>query len=377
MKVAFTGGASGGHFYPIIAVAEALSSLAFDENYVKPKMFYFGPTEYDKKLLFDNDIAFRRVIAGKQRVGYGRIQNFLGLFVTLWGVMQALWYLYRIFPDVIFSKGSFTSIPVLIAAKIFGIPIVVHESDSRPGRANVWAGKFATKVAVSYPEAAEFFDMDSVAVTGNPIRKELLELPTEEEGCSFFELEKDIPTILVLGGSQGAEKINEAMLGILARTVEKYNVIHQTGNLSYEEINRTKDVILEGSTHKERYKPLPFLDVEKTKYAAAAADLVITRAGSSLFEVAEWKIPSIVIPINISNADHQRANAYAYTHDGAGVVIEEANLTSNIILSQIHSLFTNESIRKQMGEAAHNFARSGAAKKIAHALFDIGMKHEQ
>jgi UDP-N-acetylglucosamine--N-acetylmuramyl-(pentapeptide) pyrophosphoryl-undecaprenol N-acetylglucosamine transferase len=376
MKVIFTGGASGGHFYPIIAVAEALESLAYNENYVSPKMFYFGPSEYDKKLLFDNNIAYRRVIAGKQRVGYGRIQNFLGLFITFWGVLQALWHMYRIFPDVVFSKGSFTSVPVLIAARVFGIPVVIHESDSRPGRANVWAGKFATKVAVSYPEVAEFFDIDKVAVTGNPIRKELLDLPTKEEGRSFYGNRENIPTVLVMGGSLGAEKINEAMLGILTRLVEHYFVIHQTGGFNYEEINRTKDVILEGSEHKERYKPIAFLGIEETRYAAAAADLVITRAGSSLFEIAEWKVPSIIIPINLSNADHQRANAYAYTHDGAGVVIEEANLTSNIILSQIHSLFSNESIRKQMGEAAHNFARPGAAKKIAHALFDIGMKHE-
>jgi len=377
MKVIFTGGASGGHFYPIIAVAQALDSLVFDEKYVKPKMFYFGPTEYDKKLLFDNDIVFKRVVAGKRRVGYGRFQNFLDLFVTLRGILQAVWHMYRIFPDVVFSKGSFTSIPVLIAARLFGIPVVVHESDSRPGRANIWAGAFANKVAVSYPDAAEFFDMNKVAVTGNPIRKELLVLPTKEEGRSFFEIENDAPVILVMGGSQGAEKINEAVLGILGRAVSYYSIIHQTGAYNFEEINRTKDVILEGNQHKERYKPLAFLDAEETRHAAAAADLVITRAGSSLFEIAEWKIPSVVIPINISNADHQRANAYAYTHEGAGVVIEEANLTPNIILSQIHSIFSNDSIRNQMGEAAHNFARSGAAKKIAHALFDIGMKHEK
>ncbi|MEX0933286.1 MAG: UDP-N-acetylglucosamine--N-acetylmuramyl-(pentapeptide) pyrophosphoryl-undecaprenol N-acetylglucosamine transferase [Candidatus Paceibacterota bacterium] len=376
MKVIFTGGASGGHFYPIIAIAEALDSLVYNEKYVKPKMFYFGPTEYDKKLLFDNDIAFRRVVAGKQRVGYGRFQNVLDVFVTLGGILQAIWHMYRIFPDVVFSKGSFTSIPVLIAARLFGIPVVIHESDSRPGRANKWAGTFAKKVAVSYPDAAEFFDMSKVAVTGNPIRKELLVLPTKEEGRSFYGVESEAPVILVMGGSQGAEIINEAVLGILGRAVSLYTIIHQTGDRNFEEINKTKEVILEGNQHKERYKPFAFLSADETRHAAAAADLVITRAGSSLFEIAGWKIPSIVIPINLSNADHQRANAYAYTHEGAGVVIEEANLTPNIILSQIDAIFTNDSIRTQMGEAAHNFARSGAAKKIAHALFDIGMKHE-
>lgn len=377
MKVIFTGGASGGHFFPIIAVAESLTSLAYNEKYVQPKMYYFGPTEYDKKLLFDNEIAFRKVVAGKKRVGYGRIQNFLDLFVTGWGTLQAIWYMYRIFPDVVFSKGSFTSMPVLIAARIFGIPLVVHESDSRPGRANVWGGRFATKIAVSYPGAADFFDMNKVAVTGNPIRKELTTLPTKEEGKAFFGLEKDTPAILIMGGSQGAERINEAVLGILSRVVAKYSIIHQTGIIHYEEINRTKDVILENNEHKERYKPLGFLNAEETRNAAAAVDLIITRAGSSLFEIAEWSLPSIVIPINISNADHQRTNAYAYTHEGAGVVIEEANLTSNIILSQIEAIFSNDSIRMQMGQAAHNFARPDASRKIARALFDVGVQHEK
>lgn len=376
MKVVFTGGSSGGHFYPIIAVAEALQELAFGEKYVKPKLYYFGPTEYDKTLLEKNDILFRKVLAGKQRVGYGAFNNFLDLFVTLWGTLQAVYYMYRIFPDVVFSKGSFTSVPVLLAARLFGIPVVVHESDSRPGRANLWAGKFAEKIAVSYPEAAEFFDMDKVAVTGNPIRKELLSLPTKEEGRAYFNLEADVPTIFVIGGSQGSERINEAVFSVLAEIVAAYSVIHQTGPLNFEEINKTKDVILESSTFKTRYKPFPSLSSEEMRYAAAATDLVITRAGSSLFEIAEWKIPSIVIPIEISNADHQRANAYAYTRFGAGIVIEEQNLTKNIILSQIRSIFSNDSIRKQMGEAAHNFARKGAAKKIAYALFEIGMRHE-
>lgn len=255
--------------------------------------------------------------------------------------------------------------------------MVIHESDSRPGRANQWAGKFAKKIAVSYPDVSEFFDMSKVAVTGNPIRKELLELPSKEEGLMHFSLERNVPVILVIGGSQGAERINEAVLGILPKAVSEYSLIHQTGALNFEEINKMKDIVLEYNEHKSRYKPLAYLSVEDTRHAAAAADLVITRAGSSLFEIAEWSLPSIVIPINVSNSDHQRANAYAYTHEGAGVVIEEANLTPNIILSQIHSIFSNDSIRRQMGEAAHNFARAGAAKKIARALFDIGMKHER
>ncbi|MDZ7726174.1 MAG: undecaprenyldiphospho-muramoylpentapeptide beta-N-acetylglucosaminyltransferase [Candidatus Campbellbacteria bacterium] len=377
MKIVFTGGGSGGHFFPIIAVAESLTKLAYEEKYIKPKMYYFGPAKYDEELLFDNDISFRKVVAGKRRVGYGRIRNFLDMFVMGWGILQAIWRMYRVFPDVVFSKGSYTSFPVLVAARFFGIPVIVHESDSRPGRANKWAGKFAEKVAVSYEQAAEFFPEEKIAYTGNPVRQDITDLPTKDEGLSFFELDNDVPTILVTGASQGAQRINDVVLNVLPRMVKKYQIIHQTGPSNFEEIERTKEIILEYSEHKERYKPVAFLDANSLRHAAAASDLVITRAGSSLFEIALWGIPSIVVPISVSNGDHQRTNAYAYTHNGAGIVIEENNLTSNIVLSQINTIFSNDSIRKQMGEAALKFAKKNAADKIARALFDVGMKHQE
>lgn len=377
MKIVFTGGGTGGHFFPVIAVAESLSGLAYKEKYIQPKMYYFGPSQFDEKLLFDNNISFRKVIAGKRRIGYGRWENFTDLFVMAWGVLQAIWYMYRIFPDVVFSKGGYTSFPALVAARVFGIPVIVHESDSRPGRVNAWSGKFAEKVAVSYPGAAEFFDINKVAVTGNPIRKELRELPTREEGVEFFGLEPGVPTILVLGGSLGAQRINDAVLGILPKGVESFQVLHQTGKANFEEIDQTKKIILEYNPNKDRYKNFSFFDIDHMRHAAAAADIIITRAGSSLFEFALWGIPTIVIPIPEPTSHDQRSNAYSYTRSGAGVVIEEGNLTSNILLSQIYAVLSNDSIRKQMGEAAKNFARADAADKIARALLDIGMRHER
>lgn len=377
MKIVFTGGGTGGHFFPLIAVAESLDELAYEEKYVQPKKFYFGPSPYDEKILFDSNISFRKVVAGKRRIGYGAWENFLDLFVMGWGVLQALWYMYRIFPDVVFSKGSYTSFPTLLAARIFGIPVIIHESDSKPGRVSSWSAKFAKKIAVSYPSIADSFDLNKVAVTGNPIRKELRELPPRDEAVSYFELEPNVPTVLVLGGSQGAQRINDAVLGILSRGVETFQVIHQTGKAHFEEIEQTKRIVLEYNPNKHRYKNVSFLDINDMRYAAAAADIVITRAGSALFEIALWGIPAIVIPIPEPTSHDQRTNAYSYIREGAGVVIEEGNLTSNILLSQIHMILSNESIRKQMGEAARGFAREGASRKIARALLDVGMRHDK
>lgn len=377
MKIVFTGGGTGGHFFPLIAVAESLVELAYEEKYVRPKMFYFGPTQYDEKLLFDNNISYRKVIAGKRRIGYGKWENFLDLFVMGWGVLQAIWYMYRIFPDVVFSKGSYTSFPALLAARLFRIPVIIHESDSRPGRVSAWSSRFAEKVAVSYPTVADYFDLDKVAITGNPIRKELRELPEREEAIRYFNLEPNVPTVLVIGGSQGAQRINDAVLGILSKGVESFQMIHQTGNAHFTEIEQTKKIILEYNPHKGRYRNLAFLDLESMRYAAAAADIVITRAGSSLFEVALWGIPAIVIPIPEPTSHDQRTNAYSYARGGAGVVIEEDNLTSNILLSQIYMILSNTSIHKQMGEAAKSFAHTDASRKIAKALLEVGTRHER
>lgn len=377
MKIVFTGGGTGGHFFPLIAVAESVIDLAHKEKFIQPKMFYFGPTEYNEALLSENNITFKRIVAGKRRIGYGRWQNFLDLFVTGWGVLQAIWQMYRVFPDVVFSKGSYASFPTLVAARIFGIPIVIHESDSRPGRVSAWSGRFAAKVAVTYPNAVDFFDLDKVAVTGNPIRKELRSIPEKVEGYSYYELDPNLRTVVVIGGSLGAQRINDAVLGILNKGVENFQIIHQTGQANFQEVDQTMRIILEYNPHKSRYKPVAFMDIEGLRHAAAAADIVITRAGSTLFELALWGIPSIVIPIPEPTSHDQRTNAYSYTRSGAGIVIEEGNLTSNILLSQINMILSNDSIRKQMGETARNFARVGASDKIARALFDIGMRHEK
>jgi len=374
MKIGFTGGGTGGHFYPIIAVAQAVHTIVDERRLIEPELSYFGPSEYDERALFEEGLEYYQIPAGKLRL-YFSVKNILDMIKTGLGIIKALTTLFSVFPDVIFSKGGYASFPVLVAARLFKIPIVIHESDTIPGRVNLWAAKFARAIAISYPEASSYFPKDKVALTGNPIRKELIQ-PEKSGAHEFLKLEKNIPVILVLGGSQGAEKINDALLDSLARLVEDYQVIHQTGEANFESVKTIANLELKESSHKDRYKPFPFLNTLAMRMSAGVADLVITRAGSTIFEIAAWGIPSIVVPIPQTISRDQRSNAFAYAHSGASVVIEEANLDDDILLSQLSRILGSSEKKEHMRNSAQEFAKKDAAYKIAKKLIDIALEHE-
>ncbi len=375
MKILLTGGGTGGHFYPIIAVAQSLRKLTKEHRLIDVKLYYMAPQPYDKNLLFDNQILFIQNPAGKLR-RYFSLLSIIDFFQTGWGILTATWALYWIYPDVVFSKGGYVSFPVLCAARFLRIPVVIHESDSVPGRVNLWAGKFADRVAVSYPQAAEFFKKEKVAYTGNPIRQELTH-PVREGAHEFLKLENEVPVLLVLGGSQGAQIVNDAIIEALPRLVEKYQVIHQTGKNNLKLMVGMAKVVLHKSQYASRYRPFDTLNTLALRMSAGAANLVISRAGSTIFEIAAWAVPAILIPITDSNGDHQRQNAYGYAHAGGAVIIEEANLSANIIISEIDRILTSPEIIQKMIAGAKSFARTDAADLIAEQILEIGVKHEK
>src|SRR3989344_5932004 len=149
MKIVFTGGGTGGHFYPIIAIAEEINTVVRERKLVNVRLYFFSNAPYDERALFENNIEFVRIRSGKWR-RYFSLLNFFDLFKLSWGIAKSLIQLYLIYPDVVFSKGGYVSLPTVLAARVLGIPIVIHESDSRPGRTNLWAGKFAARIALSY-----------------------------------------------------------------------------------------------------------------------------------------------------------------------------------------------------------------------------------
>jgi UDP-N-acetylglucosamine--N-acetylmuramyl-(pentapeptide) pyrophosphoryl-undecaprenol N-acetylglucosamine transferase len=374
MRILFTGGGSGGHFYPIIAVAEEVTNLVKEKRLLAPELYYMSPTPYNEGILYEHGIIYKKNSAGKLR-RYFSVLNFFDLFRTAWGVFISVISVWRLYPDVVFGKGGYASFPALLAARILRIPVVIHESDSHPGRVNAWAGKFADRIAISYAEAAQYFPKDRVAYTGQPVRKDIA-TPITEGAREFLKIEKDIPVVLILGGSQGATVINDIVLEGIAQLVEKFAVIHQVGEKNINEAIATSRALLLNSPHKDRYKPFDYLDPLAMRMSAGVASVVVSRAGSTIFEIASWGVPSIIIPISEKISHDQRRNAFAYARAGGGEVIEEDNLTSHVLAAEIERLATNEKVRQDMITKAKAFYKPDAAKLVAEEIVKIALSHE-
>ncbi len=378
MTIVFTGGGTGGHFYPIIAIAEALTDLVREKRLIEPTLYYLAPNAFDEKSLFENGIAYIHIPAGKIR-RYASFLNVTDFFVTFTGILSALMTLFRLYPDVVMSKGGYGSVPTVIAAWLLRIPVIIHESDAKPGRANLFAAKFATKIAISFESAATYFPdrvQSKIARTGIPIRKALMRI--EPEGAQqYLKLEKDVPTILILGGSQGALKINDIVLSSLVRLVSFANIIHQTGQAHFENAEAIGRVVLGKDPHADRYHPINYLSEISLQRAAGVADIVVSRAGAnSIAEIGLWKKPAILIPIPESISHDQRMNAYAYAKTGAAIVLDEENLTQHILVSEIERILNDPELSKRMGASAEGFTDPDAARILANQVLAVALPHE-
>ncbi len=371
--VVFTGGGSGGHIYPIVAVVEALQKRLTALN-APAEFLYLGPKDEYSALLAGHGIAIEPIAAGKLR-RYMSAQNFLDAPKFLIGFIQALWKLFFIMPDVVFSKGGTGALPVVVAAWFYRIPVAIHDSDAQPGLTNVTSGRFATRVFLSFARAAAFFRADKVEVTGSPLRAELLgERVSKEAAKEIMGFDKAQPLVLILGGSQGATRINEFVLGSIQQFIGLASVLHQTGAGNFAEVEKLAKVALADAPVSFRYVPVPYLKDTDMLTALCAADIVVARSGSSVCEFASFGLPAILIPLTESANDHQRVDAYEFAGAGAAVVIEEANLLPGIFFAQLKNILTDNDLRAKMSAASLAFFIPGAAEKIAEGLMMISSK---
>jgi UDP-N-acetylglucosamine--N-acetylmuramyl-(pentapeptide) pyrophosphoryl-undecaprenol N-acetylglucosamine transferase len=367
MRIGLVGGGSGGHFYPLMAVADELNQAT-----EKPKLYYFGPSPYSLDELKTYQIEYIYCPAGKLR-RYISIQNFFDLFRTFAGFFVAVWQLYKIYPDVIFSKGSYTAAPVLLAAKILMIPVVIHESDTSPGKANELAKNFARYIAIAYDEAATFFPAGKTALTGIPLRAELKQIL--DDPFAVIGISNDKPLIYVTGGSQGAERVNEIVLRSLLDLLPHYRVFHQTGP-QISDIQSTAQSLLQDTGLDANYYLAETVPVQTVSALMQAASLVITRAGSTtLFELAYFGTPAIIIPIPEDVSRDQRTNAYTYARSGGASVLEEYNLTTHLLTQEIRSIIDDQTKHATMSAAAKASFIPDAASKIATIIISIGTEH--
>lgn len=378
MRIVLTGGGTGGHFYPLIAVAEAIEDLTAEKKLLEPDLFYIGPEPFDRTALLEHEIAYEAGTAGRMR-RYRSILNVLDAFKTGWGILSATLQLYRLYPDVVFSTGGYAAFPTLYAARLLRIPVVIYDADAKPGRVTLWSSKFAKWIGIAHPDAATQFPRayrDKIARVGHPIRREIANVATEG-GEQFLKIDPTIPTILILGGSQGAQAINNVVLDALPQLVAKYNVIHQTGAANLDEVVKVSRLVLHGMTHDDRYHPYGLLNAFALRLAGGSANIVLSRAGSgTIFELASWGAPSILVPIPVDVSHDQTENAFSYARAGAAVVIEQHNLAPHLLLAEIERLLADPAKLQTMREAAKQFARPDAAHKIATILLETSLAHE-
>jgi len=367
MKIIFTGGGSGGHLYPIIAVIRELKKSCPGKEL---SIIYIGPKDsISDAALMAEDIKIKHVLSGKIRRYFSLaafFQNIIDLFIMIpLGICQSFIYIFVLNPDLVYSKCGYGSYPITISAWVLGVPIFLQESDVSPGLASRKVANKVLEIFSSFPKT-EFFNQNKLIMTGNPIRDTVLS-GSREEAKKTFNLSGGRPVIFIMGGSLGAQRINDKLLDALPFLLDTYEIIHLTGKRNF------KDVVKEAKTVVKKnevfYHPVGYFDEKTIAQAYAASDLIVSRAGSgSIFEIAANKKPSVIIPLPEAAQNHQAKNALLYAQGGAALIIEENNFTTNFFQAKIKDLFENPGKMRAMSEAAGRFAKPKAAKIIAEYI---------
>ncbi len=323
-KIVLTGGGSAGHVTPNIALIPALKKAGYEIYYIGS---YNG---IEKKLIEDYNIPYFGIATGKLR-RYFDPKNFSDPFRVLKGFTEAVKLLKRIKPDVVFSKGGFVSVPVVRAAGALKIPYLVHESDMTPGLANKLSMNGAKKICCNFPETMRLLPADKAVLTGTPIREELGQ-GSREAGKQLCGFEDDKPVLMVIGGSLGAQSVNETVRYALPRLLPYFNVVHICGKEKMDNLKLTVP----------GYKQFEYVKNE-LKDIFAMADIVVSRAGAnSICELLALKKPNILIPLSTkSSRGDQMLNARSFEQQGFSLVIDNDDLDEDILVETIEDLYRN------------------------------------
>ena len=338
-KIILTGGGTAGHVTPNLALFPSLKERNYDVHYIGS---YQG---IERKLIEAAGIPYDGISSGKLR-RYFDIKNFTDPFRVIKGYGEALKLVKRYKPDVVFSKGGFVSVPVVLAAKHYKVPVIIHESDMTPGLANKICIPAATKVCCNFPETLNYLPKEKAVLTGSPIRKELLQ-GDRLTGLKYAGLSANRPVVLIIGGSLGSVTVNNAVRRILPKLLENYQVIHICG----------KGNLDESLKNTAGYVQYEYVDAP-LKHLFAAADLMISRAGAnSICEILALRKPNVLIPLSAAaSRGDQILNARSFEKQGFSCVLEEENLSDDSLLQAIIKTYENREsfIHKMEGSELHN-----------------------
>ena len=330
---------------------------------------YIGSYGAYKSFLEQNDIDVRGVVNSKLR-RYFSLYNLIDVPKFIFSLFQAILGVMAFKPNVLFSKGGPGSFPVVLAANLLKVPIVIHESDAAPSLNTKMASKYAELIALAFENAKNYFEGKEVLVTGNPIRKYLLSDPiSSKQAKGYFGFDPNEPLVLVLGGSQGATRINDLILESLPELLDVTQIFHQTGISKYEDVLERVGELSSGGDwrFRERYKAIDYFQKD-IRIALQAADIVISRSGSGVFEIAAFSKPSILIPLSTSANDHQKVNAEVFVSAHAAIMMEETNLSKRSLINTVTELLNDPDRLLEVGLAANSLHIPDAASNLAQIL---------
>jgi len=347
-----TGGGTGGTITPLLAVSEAIRLL----DPTAEILFLLTKNPSESTLVRNAGFSAQRFPAGKWR-RYFDLRNIRDLFVIGYAFFRSLFFLSRWRPNIVVSAGSFLSVPIAWAAKLMGIPALIHQQDLAAGLANRLMAKTAAMVTVTFAESkTQFGSHRTVHITGNPVRESVMH-GDPERGRQIHHLEPNIPTLLVLGGSSGASFFSTLLEKTMNELAVFCQVVHVTGKRA--PIGIAKHV---------RYHAVPFLSGELAD-TVAVADVVVTRAGlSTLSELAACEKPVCIIPMPDT---HQEANAQAFASANAAVVFSQKTLKPDVFVSAIRNVLMSEEEREKLRAAIRAFAAPEAARRIATNILSL------
>ncbi|MGN0158659.1 MAG: undecaprenyldiphospho-muramoylpentapeptide beta-N-acetylglucosaminyltransferase [Brotaphodocola sp.] len=347
-KIILTGGGTAGHVTPNLALIPGLLARGYEIRYIGS---YNG---IERKLIENAGIPYDGISSGKLR-RYFDLKNFTDPFRVIKGYAEAVSLMRKYRPDVVFSKGGFVSVPVVLAAKHFKIPTIIHESDMTPGLANKICIPSAAKICCNFPETLQYLPKDKAVLSGSPIRKELLE-GDRLTGLQYANLSANKPVILVIGGSLGSVAVNKAVRSILPKLLETYQVIHicGKGNLDESLIGR------------EGYVQYEYVDAP-LRHLFAAADVIVSRAGAnSICEILALRKPHILIPLSAAaSRGDQILNARSFEKQGFSTVLEEEAVTDDSLYQAIQTTYKN---RQQFIDAMNQSTLSDAVGTITDLI---------
>ena len=355
-KIVLTGGGTAGHVTPNIALLPELKKQGYYVHYIGS---YEG---IERTLIKEQGIPYYGISSGKLR-RYIDVKNLSDPFKVVKGLGQAIRLLGRIKPDVVFSKGGFVSVPVVLAAKFRHIPCVIHESDMTPGLANKICSPCAHRVCTNFPETMKHIPAEKAVLTGSPIRQELFK-GSREKGLAFCGFDDTKPVLLIMGGSLGAVAVNDAVRGILPELLQKFHVIHLCGKGKLDDsLNDTKG-----------YAQYEYIGPE-LRDLMAAADILISRAGANaICEILALRKPNILIPLSAeASRGDQILTAASFEKSGYSVVIQEKDVTNELLLKTVNDVYTN---REQYIHAMDKSQLNNSIEKIV-GLINEARKHNR